>query len=155
MFKSEQLRVDALRKCLPSNVKFHPFTSFDHYVEIEKCIHDLTVQQRYLTQNHKVGFVWIRRIVYTVDLKTGERYYYNNDVDMLCSMSDNHTFQVDYFVPGLPCSKFPKQLDVNVYEYALAKLIKLKYPYLLKNTKVGYFLDRSLNRVAGRVAFFF
>lgn len=125
---------------------------FPNYLEVEKCIHDLLTQQRYLKQKNHLGFVWIRKIMYTVDPSTNETYYYNEDIDMLCPYDPTiKHFNVTYFIPSFPCKTFPKTFDQNIYEYALAKFILSKAASpntIFNNTKVGRFLDRCLERKA-------
>lgn len=149
MFKEESERRNALQKTLPPpQTKLNLLTKFANYLEVEKCIHDLITQQQLMTKSAAIGFVWIRKIVFSEDSNTRERYYYNADADMLCPLHESRRhFNVCYLIPTFPCNTFPTQFDHNIYEYAIAKFIQLKtFNKDFDRTKVGYFLQRALKR---------
>jgi len=151
---SESIRPPMMSSVSSSVSSTKTLNKFPNYLEVEKCIHDLLAQQRYLKQKKQVGFVWIRKIMYTVDPSTNETYYYNEDRDMLCPYDPTiKKFNVTYFIPTFPCKSFPKTFDQNIYEYALAKFIlsKASSTSNFNNTKVGRFLDRCLERKDGGV----
>lgn len=148
---SESIRPPMMSSVSSSVSSPKTLIKFPNYLEVEKCIHDLLTQQMYLKQKKQLGFVWIRKIMYTVDPSTNETFYYNEDIDMLCPYDPTiKHFNVTYFIPSFPCKTFPKTFDQNIYEYALAKFIlsKASSNTVFNNTKVGRFLDRCFERKA-------